>query len=80
MTGNFDNVYQILGTIKRTVGLPNISFRKTKSTGNYEVIFGKYEGIFFIVRKYLELWALHEFQMDAVYTLVTKWVQLHQIN
>ena len=47
MTGNFDNVNQLLGTIKRTVGLPNFSFREIKSTGKYEIIFGKYEGITF---------------------------------
>ena len=45
MTGNFDNVNKLLGTIKRTVGLPNFSFREIKSTGKYEIIFGKYEGI-----------------------------------
>ena len=47
MTGNFDNVNQLLGTIKRTVGFPNFSFREIKSTGKYEIIFGKYEGITF---------------------------------
>ena len=47
MTGNFDNINQLLGTIKRTVGLPNFSFREIKSTGKYEIIFGKYEGITF---------------------------------
>ena len=47
MTGNFDNINQLLATIKRTVGLPNFSFREIKSTGKYEIIFGKYEGITF---------------------------------
>ena len=47
LTGNFDNVNQLLGTIKRTVGLPNFSFREIKSTGKYEIIFGKYEGTTF---------------------------------
>ena len=47
MTGNFDNINQLLGAIKRTVGLPNFSFREIKSTGKYEIIFGKYEGITF---------------------------------
>ena len=46
-TGNFDNVNQLLGTIKRTVRLPNFSFREIKSTGKYEIIFGKYEGMKF---------------------------------
>ena len=32
MTGNFDNVNQLLGTIKRTVRPPNFSFREIKST------------------------------------------------
>ena len=47
MTGNFDNVNQLLGTIIRTVGLLNFSFREIKSTGKYEIILGKYEGIIF---------------------------------
>ena len=47
MTGNFDNVNQLLGTIKRAVGLPNFSFQEIKSIGKYEIIFGKYEGITF---------------------------------
>ena len=47
MTGNFDNVNQHFGFIKRTVGLANFSFREIKSTGKYEIIFGKYEGITF---------------------------------
>ena len=38
-TGNFDNVNQLRGTIKRTVGLPNFSFREVKSTGKYEMGF-----------------------------------------
>ena len=33
-----------------------------------------------LVRKHIALRALQEFQMDAVYTLVTKWVELHQIS
>ena len=37
MTGNFDNVNQLLGTINREI----------KSTGKYEITFGKYEGITF---------------------------------
>ena len=38
---------QLLFTIKRTVGLPNFSFREIKSTGKYEILFGKNEGITF---------------------------------
>ena len=44
MTGYFDNVNQLLGAIKRTVGLSNFSFREIKSAGEYEIVFGKYEG------------------------------------
>ena len=44
MSGHFS---QILGTIKRTVELPNFSFREINSTEKYEKIFGKYEGITF---------------------------------
>ena len=47
MTDIFDNVNQLLGSINRKVGLPNFSFREIKSTGVYEVFFGKYEGIAF---------------------------------
>ena len=47
MTRIFDNVNQLLGTIKRTVGLPNFSFREIKSTGKYEIIFGKHKEITF---------------------------------
>ena len=44
MTGNFDTVAQLLFTIKRTVGLPNFSFREIKSTGKYEILFGNKKG------------------------------------
>ena len=47
MPGIFDTVAQLLATIKRTVGLPNFSFREIKSSGKYEVLLGKYEGITF---------------------------------
>ena len=38
---------QLLATIKRTVGLPNFSFREIESSGKFEIVFGKYEGITF---------------------------------
>ena len=44
MPGTFDTVPQLLATIKRTVGLPNFSFREIKSSGKFEIVFGKYEG------------------------------------
>ena len=47
MTDNFDNVNQFLGIIKRTFGLPSSSFRQTKNTRKYEIVSGKFEGIFF---------------------------------
>ena len=47
MPGTFDTVAQLLATIKLTVGLPNFSFREIKSSGKYEVLLGKYEGITF---------------------------------
>ena len=37
----------MLATIKRTVGLPNFSFREIKSSSKYEIVFGKNEGITF---------------------------------
>ena len=45
--GTFDTLAQLLATIKRTVGLPNFSFRKINSSGKYEILLGKYEGITF---------------------------------
>ena len=47
MPGKFDTVPQLLAAIKRTVGLPNFSFREIKSSGKFEIVFGKYEGITF---------------------------------
>ena len=47
MPRTFDTVPQLLATIKRTVGLPNFSFREIKSSGKLEIVFGKYEGITF---------------------------------
>ena len=38
---------QLLATVKRTVGLPLFSFREIKSSGKYEVLLGKNEGITF---------------------------------
>ena len=48
MPGTFDTVPQLLATIKRTVGLPNFSFREIKSSGKFEIVFGIYEGITFL--------------------------------
>ena len=47
MAGTYYTVAQILATIQRKVGLPNFSFREINSSGKYEIIFGKYEGITF---------------------------------
>ena len=47
MPGTFDSVAQLLATVKRTVGLPHFSFREIKSSGKYETLLGKYEGITF---------------------------------
>ena len=79
VTGKFDNVNQLLDTIKRTVGLPNFSFQEIKSTRKYKIILVNLKSLF-LVRKYLAVWALQESQMDAVYTFVTKWVELYQIT
>ena len=51
MPGTFDTVAQLLATIKRTIGLPNFSFRELKSSGKYEILFGKYEGITFPIEE-----------------------------
>ena len=42
-----DTVAQLLFTIKRTVGLPNFLLLEIKTTGKYEIAFGKNEGIIF---------------------------------
>ena len=47
MPGKFDTVAQLLATVKRTVGLPQFSFIKIRSSGKYETLLGKYEGITF---------------------------------
>ena len=47
MPGTFDTVPQLLATIKKTVGLPNFFFREIKSSGKFEIVFGKHEGITF---------------------------------
>ena len=47
MPGNFDTVAQLLATIKRTIGLPQFSFKRLKSSEKYEILFGKYKGITF---------------------------------
>ena len=41
MPGSFDTVPQLLASIKRTVGLPNFSFREIKSSGKFEIVVGK---------------------------------------
>ena len=45
MTVNFDTVAQLLFTVKRTVAL--LPFREIKSSGKYEILFVKNEGITF---------------------------------
>ena len=47
MPGAFDSVAQLLATVKRTAGLHHFSFRELKSSGRYEISFGKHEGISF---------------------------------
>ena len=47
MPGTFDTVQQLLATIKKTVGLPNFSFREIKSSDKFEIVFGKHEEITF---------------------------------
>ena len=75
MPGTFDTVPHLLATIKRTVGLPNFSFREIKSSGKIEIVFGKYEGITFPSDEIPRIIGL----MDEEHTLGTKWTQL-QIN
>ena len=47
MTGNFDTVAQLIFTIKRTVGLPRLSFLEIRSTGKYEILSATNEGFTF---------------------------------
>ena len=79
MPGTFDTVPQLLATIKRTVGLPNFSFREIKSSGKFEIVFGKYEGITFPSDEIPSIIGLRVSLMDEEHTLGTKWTQL-QIN
>ena len=46
MTGKFD-IFALLFDIKRTVALPDFSFREINSTRNYKILFEKFEGINF---------------------------------
>ena len=43
MPGSFDNVHQLIATIKITVGLAKFSIREIRNSGKIEIIFGKYE-------------------------------------
>ena len=47
MAGTYNSVVDILTTIKRTVGLPNFSFREIKKTGKFEILMGKKWGNYF---------------------------------
>ena len=47
MPGTVDSVAQLVATVKHTVGLSHFSFREIKSSGKYEILLGKYEGITF---------------------------------
>ena len=47
MPGKFDTVAQFLVTVKRTIGFPQFSFRKIKSSEKYETLLGKKKGITF---------------------------------
>ena len=55
ITGTYDTVAHFLATVKRTVGLPIFSFQKIKSSGNYAIIFGKYEGNTFLSLEILSI-------------------------
>ena len=72
MTGYFDTVAQLLFTIKRTVGLPNFSFREIKSAGKNEIIFGKNEGITFPSEEKPSIVGFTGNQINMVYILGTK--------
>ena len=45
MPRSFDTVPQLLGIIKRSVGLAKFLFREVKSSGKLDIVLGKYEGI-----------------------------------
>ena len=53
MAGTYDKVAQLLGTIKRTVGLPNFSFHEIKRSGKYEILLVNAREIKFQNAKYL---------------------------
>ena len=72
MPGTFDSVAQLLATVKRTVGLPHFSFRETKSSGKYEILLGKFEGITFPSEKIPASLALKVFLTVMEFILGTK--------
>ena len=47
MRETYNSVVDILTTIKRTVGIPNFSFREIKKNGKLEILIGKNQGITF---------------------------------
>ena len=65
MTGT---VVDILTTIKRTVGLPNFSFREIKKTGKFDILMGKMKELLFPVKKFPALLVFRAFQMAVEYT------------
>ena len=72
MPGTFDSVAQLLATVKRTVGLPHFSFRETKSSGKYDILLGKFEGITFPSEKIPASLALKVFLTVMEFILGTK--------
>ena len=64
---------QLLAIIKFTIGLPHFSFRELKSSGKYEILFGKYEGTSFPSMEIPSVLDLKKLFMAMEYILGTKW-------
>ena len=69
-TETYNSVVDILTTIKRTVGLPNFSFREIKKTGKFEILMGKTRELLSQVKKFRALSVFRAFQMAVEYTSV----------
>ena len=79
MPGTFDTVPLLLAIIKRTVGLPNFSFREIKVPVNLKLSLENTRELRFQAMKFLALLVSRVSLMDEEHILATKWTQL-QIN
>ena len=72
MPKTFDTVAQLHATIKRTIRQLHFSFRELMSSGKYEILFGKYEGITIPSEKIQSIIGFKVFLTVMEYILGTK--------